>query len=287
MINKFQFGHTEHVSSHIIFGGYALSKATQVEADQILDLLLKYSINHIDTAPMYGNSEKCIGSWMEEHRDKFFLATKSRKRSYDGAWKDLQNSLNRLRVNQIDLWQMHSLTNPQGWDKAIGPGGALEAFIEAREKGLVQYLGVTGHSNKTPAMHLRSLERFDFDTVMLSYNYTLMQKPRYVADFMKLISLCRERKVAIQTIKSIARRPWDNRIKTYNTYFYEPLESQKAIDKMVHWALGLQNSFLVTAGDMKLLPKILDAANRFKKKPSDEEMNAVIDDFDIQWIFDY
>ncbi len=278
MIDKSQFGRTEHTSSHIIFGGYALSEATQVEADQILDLLLKYGINHIDTAPMYGNSENCIGLWMEEHREKFFLATKSRKRSYDKAWEDLQNSLDKLRVNQIDLWQMHGLTNPQGWKKAMGPGGALKAFIKAREKGLVRYLGVTGHSNKTPAMHLRSLEQFDFDTVMLSYNYALMQKPRYVADFMELINLCRERKVAIQTIKSIARRPWENRMKTYNTYFYEPLESQKAIDKMVHWALGLQDSFLVTAGDMKLLPKILEAASRYKNKPSDKEMNAIVNE---------
>ena len=148
MIPKNQFGRTEHASSRIIFGSYALSKATQVEADNVLRLLLEYGINHIDTAPMYGNAEERIGPWMEKHRDDFFLATKTRSRQYKGAWKDLQRSLSRLRVDTIDLWQMHGLTNPVGWEKAMSPGGALEAFVEARDKGLVRFLGVTGHGSK-------------------------------------------------------------------------------------------------------------------------------------------
>jgi len=234
---------------------------------------------------MYGNAEKCIGSWMEQHRDDFFLATKSRKRTYQGAWEDLRRSLSRLRVDYIDLWQLHGLTNPAGWEKVIGPEGALEAFIEARDKGLVRFLGVTGHGNKVPVMHKRSLERFDFDTVLLPYNYLLMQNPRYAADFNELVGLCRKRNVAVQTIKSIARRPWGSRSKTYNTYFYEPLETQDAIDKSVHWSLGFPDSFLITAGDMQLLPKMLDAANRFEKRPSDREMSAMVDEFDIQPIF--
>lgn len=287
MINKYQFGRTEHISSQIIFGGYALSNATQNDANRVLKLLLRYGINHIDTAPMYGNSEKIIGSWMKQYRDDFFLATKSRKRTYEGAWKDLQDSLNRLNVNYIDLWQMHSLTNPQGWKKALGPGGAIEALIEARKKGLVRYLGITGHSNKTPTMHKHSLECFNFDTVMLSYNYVLMKKSRYAADFKELINYCYEHNVAIQSIKSIARKTWNNQQKAYNTYFYEPLVNQNAIDKMVHWSLGLKDNFLVTAGDVELLPKILDAATRFKKQPSDKEMNIIVDEFDIEWIFNY
>jgi len=285
MIIRNQFGRTGHASTRIIFGSWALSKATQAEADHILDMLLEYGVNHIDTAPMYGNAEKCIGSWMEQHRDDFFLATKSRKRTYKGAWEDLRRSLSRLRVDYIDLWQMHGLTNPAGWEKVMGPEGALEAFIEARDKGLVRFLGVTGHGSKVPAMHKRSLERFDFDTVLLPYNYLLMQNPRYAADFNELVGLCRKRNVAVQTIKSIARRPWGSRPKTYNTYFYEPLETQDAIDKSVHWSLGFSDSFLATVGDMQLLPKVLDAANRFEKRPSDREMSALVDEFDIQQIF--
>ncbi|UCG36829.1 MAG: aldo/keto reductase, partial [Candidatus Bathyarchaeota archaeon] len=166
MIVRNEFGHTGHASTRTIFGSWALSKATQAEADRTLHTLLEYGVNHIDTAPMYGNAEKCIGSWMKRHRDDFFLATKSRKRTHNGAWEDLQRSLSQLRVEYIDLWQMHGLTNPSGWEKAMGPDGALAAFVEAREKGLVQFLGVTGHGNKAPTMHKRSLERFDFDTVL-------------------------------------------------------------------------------------------------------------------------
>jgi aryl-alcohol dehydrogenase-like predicted oxidoreductase len=285
MIAKRRFGRTGHSSSRVIFGAYALSGATQAEADRVLDILLEYGVNHIDTAPMYGNAEKCIGSWMVKHRDRFFLATKSRKRSYEGAWEDLQRSLSQLRVDHVDLWQMHGLTNPVGWEKAMGPGGALEAFIEARDKGLVRFLGVTGHGSKVPAMHKRSMERFDFDAVSLPYNYELMQNRRYAAGFDELVGLCRKRKVAVQTIKSIARRPWGSGPKTYNTYFYEPLETQDAIDKSVHWALGLSNSFQITAGDMRLLPKMLDAAGRFEKRPSDAEMSAVVDKFGVRSIF--
>jgi|GEM_PF-38102 len=285
MILRNQFGRTGHASTRIIFGAYALSKATQAEADRILNMLLECGVNHIDTAPMYGNAERCIGSWMEQHRDDFFLATKSRKRTYKGAWEDLQRSLTRLRVDYIDLWQLHGLTNPAGWGKVMGPEGALEAFIEARDKGLVRFLGVTGHGTKVPAMHTRSLERFDFDTVLLPYNYLLMQNPRYAADFNELVELCRKRNVAVQTMKSIARWPCGGRSKTYNTYFYEPLETQDAIDKSVHWSLGFPDSFLITAGDMQLLPKMLDAANRFEKRPSDNEMSAMVDEFDVQQIF--
>ena len=285
MISKQALGRTGHMSTRIIFGSSALSKATQAEADRMLELLLTYDVNHIDTAPMYGNAEKRIGPWMKDHRDEFFIATKTRSRTYQGAWDNLQRSLERLRVDYVDLWQMHGLTNPVGWEKAMGPGGTLDAFIEARDKGLVRFLGVTGHGIKAPAMHMQSLERFDFDTVLLPHNYTLMQNPRYAADFEALIARCRERHVAVQTIKSIARRPWGNHPKTYNTYFYEPLETQEAIDRAVHWALGLPDSFLITAGDMQLVPKMLEATERFTARPSDAEMAADAAEFSIQPIF--
>jgi hypothetical protein len=193
--------------------------------------------------------------------------------------------LERLRADCIDLWQMHGLTNPAGWEKAMGPAGALEAFVEARDQGLVRFLGVTGHGTQAPAMLKHSLERFDFDTVLLPYNYVLMQNPQYAADFDGLVRLCRTRNVAVQTIKSIARRPWGSRPKTYNTYFYEPLETQDAIDKAVQWALGFRGSFPVTAGDLQLLPKMLDAADRFQARPSSTAMNALVDELHLQAIF--
>jgi aryl-alcohol dehydrogenase-like predicted oxidoreductase len=285
MISKQAFGRTGHMSTRVIFGSYALSKATQAEAARVLELLLEHGVNHLDTAASYGNAEKRIGPWLEKHRADFFIATKTRRRTYQGAWDDLRRSLDRLRVDCVDLWQMHGLTGPDGWERAMGPGGTLEAFLEARDQGLVRFLGVTGHGLKAPAMHQRSLERFDFDTVLVPYNYSLIQNPRYAADWEALIALCRERHVAAQTIKSIARRPWEGRPRTHHTYFYEPLDSQAAIDRAVHWVLGHPEAFLITAGDMLVLPKILDAASRFEARPSDAEMAADTVRFGIQPIF--
>ncbi len=285
MIPKMDFGRTGHASTRIIFGGYALSHATQAEADRVLELLLEYGINHIDVARMYVDAEKRIGPWMEKHRDKFFLATKTRRRGYKEAWEDLQRSLNTLRVDQIDLWQLHGLTNPVGWAKVMGPGGALEALLEAREKGLVRYLGVTGHGSPAPKMHRQSLERFDFDSVLLPYSYWQMHHRRYAADFEALAALCQQQGVALQTIKSIACRPWGDRPKTHNTYFYEPLTEQAAIDQAVAWVLGDPRVFLITAGDITLLPKMLEAATRFEARPGDEQMQQLVEKYDIQPVF--
>lgn len=279
------FGRTGHASSQLIFGGYALSNATQKEADRVLEILLEYGVNHIDTAPMYGNAEKRIGVWMAKHRDKFFIATKTRSRSYEGAWKNLRQSLAQLKVDSIDLWQMHGLTNAAGWAKAMGPGGTLEAFLEAREQGLVRFLGVTGHGNQVADMHLQSLDRFNFDSVMLLYNYRQMQLPRYAASFNKLIDICQRRNIAIQTIQSIAWRQVGKGPRKYNMYFYEPLEDQAAIDKSVHWAMGLAGSFVITAGDTQFIPKMLEAAVRYIGPPSDAEMAALVKEFDIQLVF--
>ncbi|MHA2101397.1 MAG: aldo/keto reductase [Candidatus Kariarchaeaceae archaeon] len=287
MITKLQFGRTEHKSTRIIFGSYALNNSTREEADQVLPLLRKFGVNHIDTAPMYGNAESLIGNWLTKHRDEFFIATKTRNRGRQAALDTLHKSLEHLQIDYIDLWQMHGLTNPQGWEKVMGPKGTLEAFIEARDAGLVRYLGVTGHGSKTPIMHKRSLERFDFDSVMLPYNFQMMQNPRYVSNFDELVKMCQDRNVAIQTIKSIARRPWENRSRKYNTYFYEPLDTNKAINKSVWWTMSLQNSFIATAGDLQILPMILDAAAKFEKQPSDEEMNQIMKKYDIRSIFTY
>jgi aryl-alcohol dehydrogenase-like predicted oxidoreductase len=285
MIGQLEFGKTGHKTSRLIFGSYALSQATPQQAEQTFLKLISFGVNHIDTAPMYGNAEKLIGSWFEQNRDQFFVATKTRSRSHEGAWKNLMRSLERLRIDSVDLWQMHGLTNPVGWEKAMGPGGTLEAFIKAREEGLVRFLGVTGHGTNAPAMLLRSLSHFDFDSVMVPYNYSLMQKPRYAEEFKSLVERCQNKRVALQTIKSIARRPWGNSPKTHNTYFYEPLVNQNGIDNAVHWALGLENSFFVSAGDLEVLPMVLDAANRFFCCPSKDQMAEDAAEYGIEAIF--
>ncbi len=275
MLPKAPFGRTGHLSTRTLFGAASLWKISQADADRTLDVLLDYGVNHIDTAASYGEAEKRLGPWMEKYRDKFFLATKTEQRTYHGAMAELQRSLEYLRTDYVDLWQMHILVDPAEWETAMGPGGALEAFIEAREKGLVRFLGVTGHGTTVAAMHMRSLERFDFDSVLLPYNYTMMQNPQYAADFESLMAVCRERNVAVQAIKSIAKGEWGDKPKTRTTW-YEPLEDQLDIDLAVHWVLGRDGVFLNTVGDVDLLPKVLDAAARFDHRPSDAEMQAMV-----------
>jgi predicted aldo/keto reductase-like oxidoreductase len=240
-----------------------LGRVSQAEADQTLELLLEYGINHIDTAASYGEAELRIGPWMAAgHRDNFFLATKTEKRTYQEARQELHRSLERLQVEAVDLWQMHILVDPAEWEVAMGPGGALEAFVEARKEGLVRFLGVTGHGLNVADMHRRSLERFDFDSVLLPYNYAMMQNPGYAADFESLLALCQERQVAVQTIKSITRGPWGDKTQSRATW-YEPLEEPAEIEAAIHWVPARPELFLDTAGDIHLLPTILAAAARF------------------------
>ena len=271
MIEKQPFGRTGHSSTRTIFGAAALSQVTQAEADRTLELLLRHGIKHIDTAASYGDSELRVGPWMGRHRQDFFLATKTEKRSYQEAWDEFRLSLERLQVDHVDMLQLHFLVDPAQWEVAMGPGGVLEAVIEAREQGLTRFIGVTGHETVAPAMHLRSLERFDFDAVLLPYSYVMMQNPQYAADFETLLALCRERNVAVQTIKSLVRRPWGDRPHTRATW-YEPLEAQADIDRTVHWVLSRPGVFLNTVADVHLLPRVLDAASRLGAAPSEAEM---------------
>ena len=222
MIEKRPFGRTGHLSTVTLFGAAALSRATQAEADRVLDILLEYGVNHIDVAARYGDAELRIGPWMARHRQEFFLATKTGKRLYQDARDEIHRSLERLRVDVVDLIQLHALFHPDDWDLAMGPGGALEAAIEAREQGLVRFIGVTGHGWTIAAMHKRSLERFDFDSILLPYNYIMHQNEHYREDFDAVVRLCQERQVAVQTIKAIARGPWATTEKARNTWYQPP-----------------------------------------------------------------
>ena len=266
MIATLAFGRTGHESTRTIFGAAALARVTQDEADRTLDLLERHGVNHIDVAASYGDAELRLAPWLKTHRDRVFLATKTGERTYDAATRQIHLSLERMGVERIDLIQLHSLADPIEWDIALSPRGALEACVEAREQGLVRYIGVTGHGTQIAATHLRSLERFDFDSVLLPYSYVMMQDPHYAAMFERLVAACRQRNVAVQTIKSIARRPWWGRERTHATW-YQPLEDQRDIDLAVHWVLSRPGVFLNTVGDVALLPKVLDAASRFTSAP--------------------
>ena len=236
MIEKKAFGRTEHLSSRTIFGAAALGKVSQAETDRTLDVLLSYGVNHIDTAISYGEAEVRIGPWMKHHRHDFFLATKLHARDYDSAWDSIRRSLERLQVDHVDLLQLHNVSDDEAWEQVMQPGGALEAVLEAKKQGLTRFIGVTGHDTKIAALHLRSLEQADFDAVLLPYSYILMRNQQYARDFQRLLTVCRERNVAVQTIKSLVRRPWGDRQPTRATW-YEPLEEQADIDLAVHWVL--------------------------------------------------
>ncbi len=270
------FGRTGHDSTAAVFGSAGLKACSQSEADQVLDLLLENGVNHIDTAPRYGDAELRIGPWMAAHRKDFFLATKTGQRTYEGAREEFSRSLERLRVDSVDLIQMHALYHPDEWDVAMGEGGALEYLIEARDQGLARFIGVTGHGWTIAAMHRRSLMRFDFDAVLMPYNYYMAQNERYMADLDAVVRICEERNVAVQTIKSIARGPWGTTAPNRSTW-YEPLEAQEDIDLAVHWVLGRPGIFLITAGDNALLPRVLGAVQRFESRPDDASMQTLIE----------
>jgi len=275
-IEKRPFGRTGHLSTVTLFGAAALGRVSQADADRTLDVLLEYGINHIDTAASYGDAELRMGPWMKNHRKDFFLATKTGERTYEKAKAEIHRSLERMQTDSVDLIQLHNLGHPDEWDTAMGPGGALEAALEAKKQGLVKYIGVTGHGLYIAAMHLRSLKHFDFDTVLLPYNYTMQQNDKYIADFEALLKLCAERNVAVQTIKSITAGPWGSQQRTHSVW-YEPLTAQTDIDQAVHWVIGRPNIFLNTAGDINLLPKILDAASRFTQRPDDAAMSRLVE----------
>jgi predicted aldo/keto reductase-like oxidoreductase len=266
------------MSTRTLFGAASLSHVTQEEADQTLEVLLQYGVNHIDVASSYGDAELRIAPWLARYRAQFYVATKTDARTAQEAKEDLQRSLERMGIDYVDLWQLHNLADPIEWDTALSPGGAIDAAVEAKNSGLIKAIGVTGHGLQIAATHRRSLERFDFDAVLLPYNYITMQSQYYAENFNALLSTCQQRNVAVQTIKSIAYRPWMGRKHTRDVW-YQPLEDQQDIDIAVHWVLKREGIFLNTVGDIHLMPRVLDAASRFNSDspgPTDEQMQALV-----------
>jgi aryl-alcohol dehydrogenase-like predicted oxidoreductase len=275
-ILKTPFGRLGHLSTRTLFGAAALSQVSQDEADRTLELLLQYGVNHIDVAASYGDAEQRIAPWLKRMPNHFFIATKTGQRTARAGKEELHRSLDRMGIDHVDLWQLHNLADPIDWDTALSPGGVIEAALEAKRQGLIGGIGVTGHGLQIAATHRRSLERFDFDSVLLPYNYITMQSEYYAENFNALLDTCQRRSVAVQTIKSIAYQPWMEEPHTYSTW-YKPLQTQEDIDMAVWWVLARPGVFLNTVGDINLLPKVLDSASRVEQGISSLSPNGLQD----------
>lgn len=264
MIEKMEFGKTGHKSTRTLFGAAAFSNVSQIEADRTMETIFNYGVNHIDTAASYGESEKRLGPWIKKHRKDFFLATKTEMRTKKEALEELYRSFDNLQTDSVDLWQMHVLIDQNEWETAMRIEGAIEAFMQAKSEGLVKFIGVTGHELIAPVMHLKSLKEYDFDSVLLPYNYILMQNAEYKKNFDTLYEIAMEKNIAFQCIKTICRRPWGVDKQNRATW-YQPFENQNDIDAALGWAFSKRGTFINTPADINILPMVLEAAEKYNR----------------------
>jgi aryl-alcohol dehydrogenase-like predicted oxidoreductase len=269
-----RFGRTGHMSTVAIFGAAAFSQVTQTDADRVMQQVIEAGINHIDIAPSYGQAEERVGPWMPRERQRFFLGCKTMERTKEGAWKELQQSLKRLQTEAFDLYQSHAITTMQELDAITMKGGALEAFVEARERGLFKYIGITGHGAQAPQIYLEALRRFDFDSVLFPLNFVQMANPEYRKYAEALIAECKAKDVGTMIIKSITRAPWGERPHTATTW-YEPFEQMDEIQPAVNFALSYEVTGLCTAADIRVFPLMLKACENFTQL-NDSEREQMI-----------
>jgi aryl-alcohol dehydrogenase-like predicted oxidoreductase len=285
MIERAPFGRTGHLSTRVIFGAAALGRMRQERADAVLEFVRTRGINHIDTAAAYGDSELRLAPFLADHRSEVFLATKTGDRDGEGARASLERSLERLGVDDVDLVQLHNLVEEDEWQTAHAAGGAVEALARARDEGLTRFIGVTGHGLRIARMHLRSLERFPFDSVLLPCNFPVMGDEDYRATFDELVARCVERNVAVQTIKSVARRRWRDDSEPHFSW-YQPLPAGPALERAVAYVLSRPPLFLLSSSDARLLPAIVEAAERPFASPTPEDLAADAEREGIEPLFD-
>lgn len=259
-MEKRRLGRIGHETSVLVYGAAALGEVTQEVADASLEQALAAGINHLDTAASYGRAEERMGPTVERVRDRVFLATKSGERRAEDAWRELNRSLELLHTDHIDLWQVHAVCDLPELDKVFAPGGAIEAFVRAKDERIVSWIGITGHTEQAPVVHAEALRRHDFDSVLTPVNYHLYTADaEFRAHFDLLYQLVQDRDVALRTIKAIARRPWvgDHQLATW----YEPFTEPEDIRAAISWVLGTFPSIagLATAGETTLLGKAIAA----------------------------
>ena len=272
-MEKRRFGRTGHMSTIAIFGAAAFWEISQPDADKVIEQVIEAGINHIDVAPSYGQAEERIGPWMPRERERFFLGCKTMERTKQGAWDEMQRSLKLLQTESFDLYQCHAITTMEELDAVTMKGGALEAFVEARERGLTKYIGITGHGVDAPKIYLEALRRFDFDSILFPLNFVQMGNSEYRKNAEELIATCKTKDVGTMVIKTITKGPWGEREHTATTW-YEPFDKAEEIQKAVNFALSHEVTGLCTAGDTRILPMVLKACENFTQldKPAMEEI---------------
>ncbi len=271
-----RFGRTGHESTVAIFGAAALWEVSQGEADVAMERVITAGVNHVDVAPTYGLAEERLGPWMARERERFFLGCKTMERTRAGAAAELRRSLALLRTDRFDLYQIHAVTSPKELDEATRPGGALDALVEARDAGLTRWLGITGHGVHAPAVFLEALRRFDFDSVLFPLNFVQMANPVYRENAEELIRVCRQRDAGTMVIKSVCRSPWGDHPETHTTW-YRPFTEGDEIQRAVDFVLSHDVTSICTAGDMTLLPLVLEACERFTPMGELERERAILD----------
>jgi len=264
-----RFGRTGHMSTIAIFGGAAFWEISQADADKVMEQVIEAGINHIDIAPSYGQAEERVGPWMPRERKRFFLGCKTMERTKADAWDELQRSLKRLQTESFDLYQCHAITTMEELDAVTMKGGALEAFVEARQRGLINFIGITGHGAQAPQIYLEALRRFDFDSVLFPLNFVQFANPEFRKNAEALIATCKAKDVGTMVIKTITKAPWGERQHTATTW-YEPFDQMDEIQRAVNFALSYEVAGLCTAGDTRILPTLLKACENFKRLNSSE-----------------
>ena len=274
-MEKRRLGRTGHESTVVTFGTAGIGRVSQEVADRAVEQILEYGVNHIDIAPTYGEAMERMSPWMPKLRDSMFLGAKTRERTRELAWANIESCMSRLGVESFDLFQLHSVGTMEDLDKVTGSGGALEALVELRERGLTRWLGITGHGPDAPRVHLEALRRFDFDTVMFPLNATLYRNAEYREHAEELLSVANQRDVGIHTIKMLARGGWGDRDREHTTW-YDPHREQSEIDSALWWLLSQPMHTAPSVGDVELLPRALDAAQRFSPLSNDDQEAVVV-----------
>lgn len=283
-MEKRKFGRTGHMSTIIVFGAFAVGPVSQEEADATMELVMKHGVNHIDVAPSYFDAELRLGPWLEKYRDRFFLGCKTQLRGHDEARAELERSLGRLRVDAFDLFQLHAVTTMEELDECFAADGSLKAILEARDEGLTRYVGITSHGWQAPAVQLEALRRFDFDSLLFTLNFKFWADDDYRRDAQELLAVAAERDVGTMTIKTWARDPWGEEKPEYHTW-YKPFDEAEMVERSLRFTLSQPITAAISAGDSRLLPAILAAAERFRPMDDEEQASLLAEAGEYETIF--